>query len=349
MRRLAIAMLIAAAVGLAAEEAGPPRAGAPRIPTTGVSMTSSQQFVPMDVTIAVNDAIEWTNNDSAVHTSTSDTGIWDSGNIAAGASYSRQFTSTGSFPYHSTLDGGPGTGMHGTVTVVGTPVISSPSTAHGTVGSPFRFAIIASESATSFTISGLPAGLSQDPTFTDIIGGTPTASGTFPVSITATNDASLSGNQTLTVTIDPAVGGAPVISSATAAAAAAGSAFSYVITAAPAATMFSASDLPIGLALDVGSGAITGSVATPSVSDVTIGASNGSGADTTQIVVVIAPGAATTSTTGAGATTGTATGTGSGGYGTHGGGGRLCGMGGGATALSLALTVGWIRRRSRSC
>jgi plastocyanin len=57
-------------------------------------------FSPSKSRIAVGDTVRWTNMDSAPHTSTSDNGIWNSGTLAQGQSYSRVFTSTGTFPYH---------------------------------------------------------------------------------------------------------------------------------------------------------------------------------------------------------------------------------------------------------
>lgn len=57
-------------------------------------------FVPYQVSIAAGDTVTWTNNDAVAHTSTSDTNVWDSGNLAPGQSYSFVFITTGSYPYH---------------------------------------------------------------------------------------------------------------------------------------------------------------------------------------------------------------------------------------------------------
>jgi len=58
-------------------------------------------FVPQTDTIALGDTVKWTNNASATpHTTTSNTGVWNSGTLNHGQSFSFHFTSNGSFPYH---------------------------------------------------------------------------------------------------------------------------------------------------------------------------------------------------------------------------------------------------------
>ncbi len=66
-------------------------------------------FDPPTITIKVGMTVVWTNQDSATHSITSDTGIWDSGGIAQGATYSRVFDTAGTFTYkcgiHPTMKG----------------------------------------------------------------------------------------------------------------------------------------------------------------------------------------------------------------------------------------------------
>jgi hypothetical protein len=85
--------------------------------------------------------------------------------------------------------------------VVAAPVISSASAANGTVGTSFSYNISASNTPTSFGATGLPAGLSVN-TSSGLISGTPTASGTFNVTISAAN-AGGTGTKVVTMTIAP--------------------------------------------------------------------------------------------------------------------------------------------------
>ncbi len=57
-------------------------------------------FNPPTLTVAKNTTVKWTNNDGMAHTVTSDTGVFNSGTINPGGTFSFQFTTTGTFPYH---------------------------------------------------------------------------------------------------------------------------------------------------------------------------------------------------------------------------------------------------------
>jgi plastocyanin len=60
-------------------------------------------FSPATITVTVGTTVTWTNNDGATHTVTSDTGVFDSGNMANGKTYSRTFSQAGTFTYHCTI------------------------------------------------------------------------------------------------------------------------------------------------------------------------------------------------------------------------------------------------------
>jgi formylglycine-generating enzyme required for sulfatase activity/sugar lactone lactonase YvrE len=66
------------------------------------------------------------------------------------------------------------------------PVITSGTSASGTVGTAFTYQITATNNATAYGASGLPAGLTLNAT-SGRIRGTPTAAGNFTVNLTATN------------------------------------------------------------------------------------------------------------------------------------------------------------------
>ena len=88
--------------------------------------------------------------------------------------------------------------VNGTAAVLA-PVITSPTTASGSVGTPFSYQITATNSPTLFGINSLPLGVNIN-TATGLISGTPTAAGVGTVTISATN-AGGTGTQSLTFTI----------------------------------------------------------------------------------------------------------------------------------------------------
>jgi plastocyanin len=169
--------------------------------TTSVSETE-YQFTAKSITINQGDTVTWTNNGSIPHTSTSDSGVWDSGSMNPGTSFSFTFNSAGSFPYHCSFH--QNLGMVGTVTVnavaPATPSITSPLTATAMVGAAFSYTITANGTAPiTFSAAPLPAGLSFS---TATISGTPTTQGTFNITLTAMNAAG-TDTQTLVLTVNP--------------------------------------------------------------------------------------------------------------------------------------------------
>ncbi len=82
---------------------------------------------------------------------------------------------------------------------VGAPVITSSSNASGLVGSAFSYTIQATNSPTQFAATGLPSWATLNSS-TGVISGTPTAAGSFPITVTATN-ASGTGQANVTIGI----------------------------------------------------------------------------------------------------------------------------------------------------
>ena len=99
------------------------------LPLIALAATSSvniqgSAFVPPTTTVRVGDTVSWTNRDAFSHTSTSDTGAWNSDVIRAGSSFSFTFRAAGTFAYHCAIHAF----MHGTIVVqaVATPQPTAP-------------------------------------------------------------------------------------------------------------------------------------------------------------------------------------------------------------------------------
>jgi len=60
-------------------------------------------FVPATVTVTVGTTVTWTNLDSVAHTVTSETDLFDSGNLAPNATFSYSFADRGTFSYYCTI------------------------------------------------------------------------------------------------------------------------------------------------------------------------------------------------------------------------------------------------------
>ncbi len=124
-------------------------------PLSGLGATTNVKIVdfafqPADVTIKVGDTVKWTNTGSSEHTTTSGTttggarhpdGLWDSGSLRTGQTFSHTFTKAGAFPYYCSFHF---TSMVGTVTVqaASEPPVTPPVTPPGgTTAGPSLFDI----------------------------------------------------------------------------------------------------------------------------------------------------------------------------------------------------------------
>ncbi|HMP84207.1 MAG TPA: PA14 domain-containing protein [Verrucomicrobiota bacterium] len=73
-------------------------------------------YSPPELAINVGDTVNWFAVEGD-HTVTSDTGVFDSGEIFMEETFTHTFTAVGQFGYHCTVHGSPGSGMFGTVFV----------------------------------------------------------------------------------------------------------------------------------------------------------------------------------------------------------------------------------------
>jgi plastocyanin len=97
--------------------------------TVTVLMQQNQTFSPATVNINVGDTVQWTNSSASLSHDTQDDGfsIWNSGLLSPGQTFSRQFSSAGSFAYHCNPHL---PGMRGTVNVsaaANNPPVVTPS------------------------------------------------------------------------------------------------------------------------------------------------------------------------------------------------------------------------------
>ena len=127
-RLLTPAIALTAAIGLlllAGTTAAPARAGAAHT----IEIVDFA-FSPPSLTISVGDTVTWTNADSVVHTATSTSGSFDSGDLAQGASYSLTFSQAGTYGYLCT----PHPSMTGTIVVEAAAPSAAPTAAPLTAG-----------------------------------------------------------------------------------------------------------------------------------------------------------------------------------------------------------------------
>ncbi len=102
----AVILSIVLLVGCSSYSSQPASPSTPKTQTSSTATPSNQvniagfAFSPQTLTVAKGTTVTWTNNDSTTHTVTSDSGVWDSGNLAVGKTFSYTFNQTGTFPYH---------------------------------------------------------------------------------------------------------------------------------------------------------------------------------------------------------------------------------------------------------
>jgi hypothetical protein len=166
-------------------------------------------------------------------------------------------------------------------------------------------------SGAGFSVSGptLPTTLAPEQSVSFSVTFAPQAPGSTSGSISIVTDFGFrdwARTPTITISLSgtgTTIGSPPAITSATSASGAVGSGFSYQITATNSPTGYAATGLPAGLAVNTGTGLISGTPTTAGTSTVTVSAANSGGtgsANLTLSIIAAAP-VITSSTTASGA------------------------------------------------
>jgi len=130
-RRLAALTLAGATLVVPALTTAAP-AGAAETPLSGTVKIAvgDNWFKPQDVTIRAGTKVVWTNKGKILHSVKPDKGKpFKTQTIAVKKKYAVTFKKVGTFGYFCTFHGAPGSGQHGTITVVADTTPTSTSTA----------------------------------------------------------------------------------------------------------------------------------------------------------------------------------------------------------------------------
>ena len=64
---------------------------------------ANMAFTPPTITVTAGTAVTWKNNDNTTHTVTADDDSYDSGNISSGSSFTKTFSTVGTYSYHCSI------------------------------------------------------------------------------------------------------------------------------------------------------------------------------------------------------------------------------------------------------
>jgi len=194
------------------------------------------------------------------------------------------------------------------------PVIASALSATATAGSPFTYAITASNTPTTYAATPLPTGVTFNAS-SGTLGGSPAYPGVYQVAISAGNAAG-TGQSQVAITV-AAAAGAPAITSAISTSGTVGAPFSFQLTTSASATAYglesytlplatTQGSLPAALSFDASAGVISGTPTQSGITQIGVFASNAAGTGGISFLdIVIASGAGAPLITSAATATGT--------------------------------------------
>ncbi len=113
VRTVSLGAIAAAAVACSSSNSTPTATTNPGTATSGTAanvlitiagMLGNQSYSPAVTTVAAGQTVAWHNGDTITHTATSDSGVFDTGPIAPGATSSPiTMAAGGTFPYHCSI------------------------------------------------------------------------------------------------------------------------------------------------------------------------------------------------------------------------------------------------------
>jgi plastocyanin len=149
--------LLFAALGIASWHLAPTSVVAAPVRQGTVDVTQHDNvFDPATITVATGTTVRWTNSGANQHTTTSIDGLWDSGTMSPGATFSFTFSTPGRYGYLCEF--------HDELGMVGTVVVTAPATAPPSATRPAA----ATATAAATRVTGPPTA----PTATAVPGAT---------------------------------------------------------------------------------------------------------------------------------------------------------------------------------